>query len=497
MPEDFEKAKRGPLPSSHSRISRPGIGRTGTYLDDEILRQLRGKRKYQAFREMRDNEAVVGATLLGIENSIRRAQWRFKPANHTSRAAKIAEFFDTCLIDMDMAWEDVLTTILTFLPYGFAPCEIVLKRRDGVGGRTQSKFSDGRVGWKNWFLVDQGTVDEWVWNSVGDVVAVIQRPPPDYRPLEIPMSKVLLFRTTVSRGSPEGYSILRNAYPAYYRKKKIEEIEAIGIERDLAGLPVVYVPASMLSSNATSDEVATRNAMQEIARDVRRNEQEGIVFPLEYDDDGNMVYKIELLSTGGRRQFQTTAIVERYDARIAMAMLSDFILLGHTGVGSFALAKIKTDMFVSSLKAWISSITSVVNEKAIPQLMQINGFPMELSPTLTASEVDKVDLADMAEYIQRLVASRVLTPGTELEDYTRRIAGLPLQAEDDIDDERLDRLLSMSDITDVSMVVPRGSDNEGVPRGELSGNGAMPGTAQNADGSPEGSNNDGGRRNGA
>ena len=50
-----------------------------------------------------------------------------------------------------------------------------------------------------------------------------------------------------------------------------------------------------------------------------------------------MAYDLKLLSTGGRRQFDTNAIIARYDARIAMSCLADFILLGHDKVGTLAL----------------------------------------------------------------------------------------------------------------------------------------------------------------
>ena len=61
----------------------------------------------------------------------------------------------------------------------------------------------------------------------------------------IPMSKALLFRTKSRKNNPEGRSILRNAYRSWYFKRRIQEIEGIGIERDLAGLPVMHGPEGL------------------------------------------------------------------------------------------------------------------------------------------------------------------------------------------------------------------------------------------------------------
>lgn len=57
--------------------------------------------------------------------------------------------------------------------------------------------------------------------------------------------------------------------------------------------------------------------LETIVRNIRRDETEGVVLPAGY--------KLELLSSGGTRQFDTNAIVNRYDTRIAMTVLADFI----------------------------------------------------------------------------------------------------------------------------------------------------------------------------
>jgi hypothetical protein len=47
------------------------------------------------------------------------------------------------------------------------------------------------------------------------------------------------------KGNPEGQSMLRTAYRPWFFKKRLEEFEAIGVERDLAGLPVAKVPSRL------------------------------------------------------------------------------------------------------------------------------------------------------------------------------------------------------------------------------------------------------------
>lgn len=68
---------------------------------------------------------------------------------------------------------------------------------------------------------------------------------------------------------------------------------------------------------------------------------EGLVLPAGYE--------AELLSTGGTRQFDTNAIINRYDAKIAQTVMADFIMLGHEQTGSFALSEDKTELFAVAL----------------------------------------------------------------------------------------------------------------------------------------------------
>ena len=87
---------------------------------------------------------------------------------------------------------------------------------------------------------------------------------------------------------------------------------------------------------------------KDVVRNLKRDEQEGVIMPNVRDEQGNRVYELTLLSTGSRRQSDTNALIQRYNAEIAMAALSDFMLLGHGRVGTFALGVTKTELFATA-----------------------------------------------------------------------------------------------------------------------------------------------------
>jgi hypothetical protein len=425
--------KARPTSTDFMEIGSSGLHQFGGEIQQDFLRQLRGKQAYANYREMADNDPVVGAMLHAIEMLIRAVDWSVEPSDDADeRAVAEAEFVSSCLTDMSTSWADTLAAILGFLVYGYSYHEIVYKRRQGYtkDARTRSKYSDGRVGWRKLPTRSQETIDRWDLDANGGIRGAYQMDPnsPKKGVTFLPIEKCLLFRTTSKLNNPQGRSILRNAFIPWYYKRRIQEIEAIGIERDLAGLPVALVPPQLLSNAATAEERAALDAIKQIVRNVKRDEQEGIVFPLAYDPEtGNPAYDLKLLSTGGRRQFDTDAIIGRYDQRIAMTVLADFLLLGHEAVGTQALSVSKVDLFVRSLDAFLSEIAEVFNNHAIPRLMRLNGVDEALSPTLTWSTPKSVDLGAIGSFITSLAqAGAPLFPDENLEGYLRGIAGLPV-----------------------------------------------------------------------
>jgi len=240
------------------------------------------------------------------------------------------------------------------------------------------------------------------------------------------MEKALLFRTSVYKNNPQGKSLLRNAYSAWYFKKHIEIIEGIGVERDLAGLPIAWVPPELLSSQASEEDRAILESIKRIVTNVRRDEQEGIVFPLLYDENGHKLYDFTLLSTGGTRQFNTDQIIARYDQRIAMTVLADFILLGHEHVGSFSLASSKTHLFSVALGSWLNMIAAQFNRVAIPRLFKLNGYSLKKLPKLVHGDIEVPNLTELGDYITKLAGAGMdLFPDQKLEEYLRKVANLP------------------------------------------------------------------------
>jgi len=409
---------------------RYGKNGYGSILYEEFLSELRGKKGVQAYTEMADNDAMVGAILFAIEMLMRNCEFHVEPAGDSSKDKECAEFVESCMNDMERTWTDTLSEILSFLTYGWSYHEIVYKRRVGRSSSpiTNSKHADGLIGWRKLPIRAQDTLYGWEYkDETDDLVGMTQAPPPHYNRITIPVEKALHFRTRSRKDNPEGRSILRTAYRAYYFKKRIEEIEGYGIERDLAGFPVLYSPPDMdIFDNEDPEMVSALTWAENLVSSIRRDAREGVVLKGGYENGTG--WKLELLTSGSRRQFDTNAIIDRYDKRIATSVLADFVMMGQNQVGSFALADSKTKIFALAIGTYLDIVCEVFNNQAIPRLIDLNGDHFKGItdyPKMVHGDIEEVDLDKFADYIVKLCGAGIIVPDDELEEEVRRVGGLP------------------------------------------------------------------------
>ena len=423
--------------SPYIELGSTGLRRTGGYIDEEFLPQLRGRKAVQVYREMGDNDPITGALMFSITQLLRNVDWIVQPAGKSKDAANAAKLVESCMDDMSHTWDEFIVEAMSSLQYGWAWHEIVYKKRVGPWqktGQTRSKYTDGMIGWRRFPIRSQETLQRWIFDETGGVRGMVQLAPPDYQQRVLPIEKGLLFRYGAHKGNPEGRSILRNSYRPWFYKKRLEEFESVGVERDLAGLPMVTVPSDYLRAGKATEQGKMVEAMRKMVRSVRRNEQEGLVFPAAYDADTNQpLFKFELLGSGGARQFSTNELIQRYETRQLMTVLADFIIVGHQGSGgTYNLHVDKTGIFRAGVNSVPQAIADVLNRHAIPRLFAMNGWrPAEL-PRFVPSDVDAPDLTQLGGFMaQTAQLGFNWGPDADMEKFLRRSAGMPELGDDD------------------------------------------------------------------
>lgn len=428
MAEDVEKISTHP-PVRTRQIGIVGLRQSAGYVYEDFLPELRWPNAGRIYQQMADNDPVVGAILYLAEMLIRGAEWHVQPATVSEEDQAAATFLESCMNDMEVSWANTITEILSMLTYGWSFHEILYKVRRGPresNPKFHSRYTDGKFGWRGFPIRSQASWEKWVFDDNGELVAFQQRPEPTYALYTIPLSKGLLFRTRVSRGNPEGRSLLRNAYRPYYFKQRFEEIEGIGIERDLAGLPVLKTPEDLdLWNDEDPDMVKLRNQAETLVSSIRRDSQEGIILPAGWE--------LSLLSSGSTRTINIGDVIQRYDTRIAITMLSDLVLIGNgSKTGSFAMADVKQSMLSNALQAQLYNIADVFNQTAVPQLFELNSWDLNELPKIVPGQINSPSLKEVAVMLRAMNLD--LTADLDLNNYVRSLMSMPQITQEEFDD---------------------------------------------------------------
>ena len=404
------KKKKAPKVKKPSGLYRTEIGKSGLnwsylgYVTDEFLVQLRGSQGIKVYREMSDNDSIVGACLHAIRQIIRETRWTVKPAdpNRKIKDDEDAQFLEENMRSMTHMWSDFISEAMSMFIYGWAWFEQVFTLR-----------KDGKVVWKKIPLRAQSSLERWEMLDNGETVGIWQRPPPSFDLKYIPLRKSILLRTESRANNPEGRSILRNAYRSWYFRKGLEEIEAIGAERDLVGIPTITLPEGM-KTEGDENEVAI-NWAKKILSNIRVDEQDGILLPHGWE--------FKLVSSPGAKQVDVSAIINRYAKEIAISMLAQFIMLGMERTGSYALAKELIDMFYVSLEGFADYIAGAFNRQAVDLLFRLNGKSGPL-PYIVHTPIRRQAIRDMADYVAKLIGVEAIALNDELRNYLKRYARL-------------------------------------------------------------------------
>lgn len=366
-------------------------------LDEEAETKLKGTKKYIEFKKMSDTDSVCGGILLAISGILQNITWKVDD----DPKGILQESID------NVGWYDMITDVVSYLNYGFSLFEGTLKQN------RRKQYV-----WKSMEGRPQTTIKRWLFDRRNRVIGFVQKRPSDKKEVEISLKRCLHFRTTTFKNNPEGKSLMRNAYRDWYYRTNIERIESIGIERDLTGLPVLTPSEDADLTDPEGNINTTGTWAWQIVQRIKRNEQEGIVLPFGWS--------FELLGSPGKRQFNLNEVIQRYDARIALSMLSQFLILGiASSSGSFALSQEQSELFYKAVEGFATNIAHTVNTQFIGAsgLATLNG--LSVTPKLVPIGANRPDLSEIASFLGRLLKFNVIQPDDRLEQELRRMAFLP------------------------------------------------------------------------
>jgi hypothetical protein len=417
----------------------PGIKHWFGRLYEEFLPQLADDKGRRAYVEMAWNEPAIFSFRYAIEMLVRQVKFHVTPFDESPEAEEIANFVDSCYHDLESPLQGVVADAFTMIIYGWAVQEMTFKVRRGQKAEVgqKSRHNDGKIAWSHMAPRHQETIWRWELDTQGRVLGVVQWAPPAWQFSRIPAEVILHYKTHEWHASPEGVSMLRGAVIPFEFKKGIQTMEAIGIERDACGIPVVGMPAERmrLALEAGADGLEARKekeSLEKLARDIKVDQQQGVVFPIAYDEAGRELYTLKLMASAGSKTIDPDVAIRRYKEEMLSAVIADFLAFGHETTGTQALGASRAEMFMTAVNTLIDCFCGPQNRVAIPLLCELNGFD-GLYPTLTHDSLKEVNLAALGTFLQVLGGVGVDLTDKPTEDHLRRTAGLPVP---EVDSER-------------------------------------------------------------
>ena len=384
---------------------------------EELKRELNWPASINTYREMSYHSAV-NAPLTLFENIISKATFIYKPPeNATEEEKEQSRLINQMMHDMEQPWSEFIRDVLSSNIFGFSVHEKVFRKRYKANG---SLYDDGVIGWKKLPIRVQESISKFIFSDDGNEVIGVQqnlsaindiynRFSKRSNLINMPRSKFLLFRTGKHRGDPFGKSPLRDAYLAWRFLSALEEMEATGVAKDLNGLPVLYLPAQYLAADAPPEVQAIRLYYENVMRNLQMNEQSAVILPQVIDPESKQpMFKLDLLSVDGKKNFDISKIKEYYKTLIFVSLFADILIQGTTTTGSFALGTIKNSLSGAYAERLIANIAEVLQNDLIKMTYQLNGWDESRMGTFDYDGLEPADLETFSKAVQRMGATGYL-----------------------------------------------------------------------------------------
>ena len=381
-------------------IGLKGLKNLGGRIQEEWLAALKSwSKEFKVYQEMR-SDPVIGTLLDALKLPLLAAEFDVQPMGDEETDDRARTFLWDNLNGMErQAWRNYVTTALEVLDFGFAISEIILEKR-----------TDGKLWLKSLEPRAQESLEQWEFDETDTATAMIQRDPDTGKLLTIPLEKCVHVAFRGRKGNPQGQSLLRNVYKPWRFMTNLKELEAIGVERDIGGMPIAQLPEESLTG---AQETDLKNAL----KGLRQDEELYLIVPhgMEVKPYG-----------GGNKMYDVGAIIERYKAEILMFRFAQFLKLGMEKVGTQALVKGSQDFFTLGLISIQQELLEVWNGQLVPYLFRHNNFPgLKKLPQITWADPGKVDITALLGAYGQGVQSGVLTVIREDEEHLRVAMGLP------------------------------------------------------------------------
>lgn len=393
-------------------LGHAGVNIVGGYLEyNERDRALASpENRHRTFSDLLINISIVAAGVRYFLNLIGGSTWTVMPAE-TPDGETYAELIDVMLKeDPATPWHRIIRRAAMYRFYGFSIQEWTAKRRE-----------DGLLTFLDIAPRAQRTIERWDVDTPGTVWGCWQRSPQSYEQIYLPRAKLLYLVDDTLHDSPEGLGLFRHLVDPGRRLRRYLQLEGMGFETDLAGIPIARGPFTELQEKI-NDEALTPGQVAELVAPLEEFAERHIRTPKLALTLDSAVYRgeddraqptavrewdVELLQGGSTSFAENAAAIERTIRDIARILGVEQLLLGSDG-GSYALSQDKTHAFYLQVDGALTEIRESVEKDLVDTLRWLNGWPKDAMPTLKTEAISHRDVTKIAAALRDMATAGVV-----------------------------------------------------------------------------------------
>lgn len=390
-----------------------GTDISGKRFVEEYLTTLLDTAGADIWDKMRRSDDQVAMLLRVVKNPIMSARWFISPVDEDEESKKIAEFVEYVLFN-DMgteenpkSFEKFKREALTSIEFGYSLFEITNKTVK------DSEEWGSYIGLKGLDWRSPRTIEEWSVDRSGYLEWVRQIDNSENGgDFYIPGDFLLHIAPEMEGDNFEGISMLRPIYGNYLRKDLVRKLQMIGIERGATGIPIGEIPEGFINS---AEQTALEEALSRFVNHERAYMTVPKGFGLTEMKISHDAEKVDL-------------VIQSENKGMSKTFLANFMELGISGGGAYALATDLSDIFLSGIEVYSNAVRTSINQKLIPMLVKQNYGKQKAYPELKIEGINdkagkefaevlkilnEIGLLEISERLQKVISEKYKLPKPE------------------------------------------------------------------------------------
>jgi hypothetical protein len=426
----FDSIRSWFAPGKPAPITEPsgtdGVAAPGGYLwRGERSSELVGHRLWLTISNAITNSIIIAAGARYFLNLTAGTEWEAEPQPGAS-GKRGAQLIRDGLFDAEMSrpWNAAVRKAALHKFYGFSAQEWIVKRR-----------SDGTIVFADLQHRPQYTIQWWDKpTEQSPLMGLVQQTRMGNR-YYLPRERLLYCVDDTLTDEPSGMGMIRHVISHVERVQRYEQLEGVGYETDLRGIPYGRAPIAKLKAYAISAGKGPAWVEQQLEALTKfsdshvRTAELGLVLDSSpyFDKEGHPSsvpqWSLDLLKGDGAPLEQVAAAINRVNLEIARVIGCEFMMMGGSGgqSGNRAMHEDKTDQFGNLIQSTLGEIAGYARNDLARPLIALNGLdPDTDTPTLLPGSVATEQVSQVAQSLLFLAqAGAPLMPGDPAIDQIR------------------------------------------------------------------------------